>query len=1385
MNPYFRHLTFTCLALAAQANATISGGDIIGVDFGSTTNNDNYNQYAFNAGSISLSNTSGSALSGVSFEATGLAVNGSNREIGNSGLTTGNDVWGDYAYSNVANQSVTLTFTGLDDALSYVFFGGQDRDTGAENFDATYSLSTGTTTESSSFISDATIDQGYGTISEITPTGGVITITITPIDDNDGNEWVGIAVAELRAEGETIAPPETADIDVGTVIGVDFSSSSDATTHWNTLTSVNADISAGSLTDTNGSKLNYISLNTSGAAGEGNPTASSPTYTSIPATAQTDWWYESGASSELTFEFNGLDDGLIYELVIGAYRPSASGDQIENGNTGWNVNGSSLETDLLDAADSYVTFSNLSSVNGVLTIQSESINSNDVSVVSALQLTATGGTPVGPPPPLGPPALQAGVALNFDPQYATGSAALYDLDGSTLGGTWTTSLSGDSQFEETSRGYAYVFDSENAEGDSIELTLDEALEFESSEIAIHLQMLATNASASGDNEATLIGYDGDNEIFRVKYTSHTDSSQNNISLTTALGEESVGATPLKGLSPPTLPSGLQDFYLTLYDGQVSINGSSLLTQSGQVMNAATSLSRLRWEITGTNTAEQGLWLDDLIIWDTPPSSPRAPTERPNVIFILMDDMGYSDVSAYGAQDVDTPNIDALAHGGLQFTHFHSGANICSPARASFLTGAYPQRAGLPYGINENRESHWFMGLSPNEITLAEQFRKQSYKTLMIGKWHLGTEEIFSYYNQGFDTYYGAPSNLGHNKEFLDERDFIFSVSNDAQEARLTSLYTQRAREYIRTHRDRPFFFFYSHQYPHTPYTEGNAFDGATGNGTRADVLREVDWSIGQIVTELEANGILENTILVFTADNGATGNQYCLPFRGTKFVTYEGGHRVPFIFYWKDQIQTPRYEDTPTVSMDLFPTLSEIIGEPLPSDRIYDGVSLVPLFTDQTISRAIDEPFYYYNGENLQAVRKGHLKLHVPRDSNERPFWDQQAASSIYRLYDLSPDSGAANSLVGNEAVDESNAVITFTELSDVALDNAYREDIEELLTLAEEIRPVLGDYMLRGSEQRETGSLFPEVPIVQNLTDWNSLLTTEEQGRGHTLFGQDSITLGQSYTAASSVAGGWQYLESSEALGGNEVVLTAGQTVDSQANSGYIGAGTAAVLGGADTGSYVIDSTNTANNAVAGTDFLITTDADDARDFVILRYTISAGDIAMGHVLASISGSFRDLVGGTSDNSVSAQVFHNTTSLFTATGASGQLTQADGAFALNDVAVSAGDTLSFVVGSQGDSTGDEVALRASLSFSASDQPVWDLGLAAQTTANTSNGIVTLDFYGTPGLAYSIEKTTDLTDSSSWEEVENIPVLPTSPYQLHLEMDPYSDKAFWRVNWQE
>ena len=453
------------------------------------------------------------------------------------------------------------------------------------------------------------------------------------------------------------------------------------------------------------------------------------------------------------------------------------------------------------------------------------------------------------------------------------------------------------------------------------------------------------------------------------------------------------------------------------------------------------------------------------------SSPLVGKQKPNIIFILMDDMGYSDISCYGAETLKTPYIDALAKNGIKYENFFTAASICSPSRAAFLTGAYPQRCGLYMGINPNRESHWFLGLSPDEITIAEQLKKVGYKTQMIGKWHLGGQEKFSYFNQGFDHYYGAPFNIDHATVFYDERKVVYEKT---PLDKINELYTKKSIEFITENKDRPFFLFLSNQYPHTPYKPSAKFKGSSKSGDRGDVIVEADWGVGEIVKTLKAHNIFDNTLIIFTSDNGSVPHAYSKPYSGGKYMTLEGGHRVPFILHWPEGIKTPYTNTDNIVAMDLFPTIAEIANAPLAKDRKYDGVSLVPTFTKEKASRSNDHAFYYYNAENLQAIRKGKWKLHLPRKEIQTPWWDRNVTMKNLKsplLFNIEEDKAEKNDLA-----------------------KTHPEIVTELLKLADEARGKLGRYGQRGSEQRKTGTLFPHIPVITNAVDWKTIPKSDKK---------------------------------------------------------------------------------------------------------------------------------------------------------------------------------------------------------------------------------------------------------------------------------------------------
>ncbi|MCZ6674393.1 MAG: sulfatase-like hydrolase/transferase, partial [Verrucomicrobia bacterium] len=232
--------------------------------------------------------------------------------------------------------------------------------------------------------------------------------------------------------------------------------------------------------------------------------------------------------------------------------------------------------------------------------------------------------------------------------------------------------------------------------------------------------------------------------------------------------------------------------------------------------------------------------------------------QPNIILILTDDLGYGDLGCYGSEFIDTPRIDKMAAQGVRCDRYTVAANICTPSRVALLTGSYPQRAGLSTGISPARPEHRHLGLNPDEITIAELLKTQGYATGMVGKWHLGFDEVFHPLNHGFDSYYGMPSNFRHDPRFFKDREVIAETTDLSM---LVSDYTRKAVEFITNNNNQPFFIYLAHNYPHVPLVPNPAFAGKSRAGDYGDVIAELDASMGTILDTLEEMEIAENTLI--------------------------------------------------------------------------------------------------------------------------------------------------------------------------------------------------------------------------------------------------------------------------------------------------------------------------------------------------------------------------------------------------------------------------------------------------------------------------------------------------------------------------------------------
>lgn len=409
------------------------------------------------------------------------------------------------------------------------------------------------------------------------------------------------------------------------------------------------------------------------------------------------------------------------------------------------------------------------------------------------------------------------------------------------------------------------------------------------------------------------------------------------------------------------------------------------------------------------------------------SAPR--TARPNIIVIFADDMGYNDVGCYGAPRIKTPHLDRMAAEGVRFTDFYSAAPVCTPSRGALLTGCYPQRCGMAEVRHVIFPKDTY-GIHDDEITMAEMLRDAGYATACIGKWHLGHEPQFLPTRHGFDSFFGAPYSNDMVPFYLLRDETIIEETVDQDQ--LTRRYTEEAVRIIERDRDRPFFLYLAHTMPHIPLHVSEAFRDTSAGGLYGDVIEELDWSVGEILRALKKIGIDNDTLVVFTSDNGPWLTQgehggLATPLRDGKGTAYEGGMREPCIMRWPGHIPTGHVCRELATTMDLFPTFAGITGGHVPTDRVIDGKDIWPLMTGVPGAQTPHDAFYYYDDNELVAVRSGEWKLHFTPDRK----WDAT-------LYNLATDPG-----------EQKNVIM-------------HHEDIaNRLKTLADTMRQDLGDKRL------------------------------------------------------------------------------------------------------------------------------------------------------------------------------------------------------------------------------------------------------------------------------------------------------------------------------------
>ncbi len=417
-------------------------------------------------------------------------------------------------------------------------------------------------------------------------------------------------------------------------------------------------------------------------------------------------------------------------------------------------------------------------------------------------------------------------------------------------------------------------------------------------------------------------------------------------------------------------------------------------------------------------------------------------DKPNVIVIFTDDQGWADLGCYGSPNIETPNIDRMAREGIRFTSFYA-APFCGPSRSQMMTGSYHARVSHSHNEGPGAKT----GLHPDEITVAELLKPRGYATMHIGKWHLGDAPQFLPTRQGFDRFFGIPfSNdmwpyhpmmpprenedalmkqmreraaytgyAGQGRYYKPGGGFpkplpLMSdekiIEQNPDQTRLTTRYTETALEFIETNKDRPFFLYLAHAMPHVPLFVSDNHAGKSSRGLYGDVMMEIDWSCGQIVAKLKDLGLDENTLVVYTSDNGpwlgyGIDGGSAGPFREGKGSTWEGGMRVPGIFWWPGKIPGGRRTEAVAGNIDILPTVAGLSGAKLPMDRILDGRDLWPLLSGKT-NTSPHKFFHYFGGgrvggaANYRGIRDARWKLLV------KPAGQGRVAPK--ELYDLGAD---------------------------------------------------------------------------------------------------------------------------------------------------------------------------------------------------------------------------------------------------------------------------------------------------------------------------------------------------------------------------------------------
>ena len=458
-------------------------------------------------------------------------------------------------------------------------------------------------------------------------------------------------------------------------------------------------------------------------------------------------------------------------------------------------------------------------------------------------------------------------------------------------------------------------------------------------------------------------------------------------------------------------------------------------------------------------------------------SNRARGSKPNIVLIFADDLGYGDITPFGAKNVRTPHLEQLAREGTKFTSFYVSQAVCTASRASLLTGCYANRVGLQGALNHTST----VGLHADETTMAEMLKAQGYATAIFGKWHLGTKSAFNPLRNGFDEYLGLPYSNDNSKYHPTERDLpplpLYDgervIETDPDQSQFTRRFTERAVAFIERHRAQPFFLYLPHVMPHVPIFASEKFRGKSNAGLYADVIEELDWSVGEILAVLRRHKLERQTLVIFLSDNGpflsyGAHAGSAGPLREGKLTSFEGGQRVPFIARWPGRIPAGRVNDTPAMTIDLLPTFAALTGAKLPERKI-DGVNFQSVLFGHANARAPHEALFFYNGEELQAVRSNNWKLHFPHQYltvTGEPGREGKPAN----FANLKPVSITQSGIEGIATRHGYSVASLELSLFDLSKDIGERDNVaarnpavvERLTKLAQAMRAELGDTLIK-----------------------------------------------------------------------------------------------------------------------------------------------------------------------------------------------------------------------------------------------------------------------------------------------------------------------------------